>query len=96
MNGFPWIIIGIIVGLVLVGSLIVVAFKKRKKGKSQTINYRTFFILGISFLPLGIIFEISFFLSDTKVFLVLGLAVIAMGMSYIAIGLANRDKWESN
>jgi len=96
MNNLPWIIVGIIVGLILVGFLIVLAFKRRKEGKSQTINYRTFFILGISFLPLGIVYEISFFISGNTVFLTLGLAFIGMGLPYLAIGLTNRDKWESN
>lgn len=95
MNDFPWVIVGIIVGLVLVVILVVLAFKRRKEGKPQNVDYRTFFILGITFLPLGVLCEIAFFISDTHVFLVLGLAFIAMGISYVSIGLANRDKWKS-
>ena len=64
--------------------------------RSNNDLYRTFFILGIAFLPLGILYEIVFFISGTMVFLVLGLAFIAMGIPYLAIGLANRDKWEGN
>jgi len=45
---------------------------------------------------LGIIYEIVFFVSGTKVFLVLGIAFIGMGLSYIAIGLGNRDKWKKD
>ena len=97
MNEFPWVIVGIIVGLVLFGALGVLVVRRRKKGsKPQETNYRALFILGIAFIPVGIIYEIVFFVSGTKVFLVLGLAFVAMGLSYLAIGLANRDKWEKN
>ncbi|MFC1910497.1 hypothetical protein ACFLXC_04335 [Chloroflexota bacterium] len=96
MNGFPWIIIAILVGLILVGILVVVTLRRKREGKSKGTDYRAFFILGISFLPLGIIYEIVFFVSGTKVFLVLGIAFIGMGLSYIAIGLGNRDKWKKD
>ena len=90
MNGFPLVI----AGLILVGILIAITLKKKKEGKSGESNYRALFILGVTFFPLGIIYEIVFFMSDTTVFLVLGLAFIAMGTSYLAIGLGNRDKWK--
>ena len=94
MNTSPFVIIGIVVGLILVVILAVFALKKNKEGKSKGTDYRAFFILGISFLPLGIIYEIVFFVSGTKVFLVLGIAFIGIGLSYLAIGLGNRDKWK--
>jgi len=97
MNEFPWVTIGIIVGLILVVALIVLMLWKRKKeGKPKETNYRAFFILGITFLPAGIIYEVVFLLSGTTVFLILGLSFIAMGLSYLAIGLANKDKWKKN
>ncbi|HEX76453.1 MAG TPA: hypothetical protein G4O12_07765 [Dehalococcoidia bacterium] len=71
-----------------------IALKRKKEGNSRETNYRTLYILGITFSPLGIIYEIVYFVSGTKVFLVLGLAFIFMGLSYIAIGLGNRDKWK--
>jgi len=93
MDSIPWIIIGIILGLVVTGIGIVVVWKRRKEVKSQDTGYRALYILGLSFLPLGVIFEIIFFTSDTKVFLVLGFVFIALGLSYLSIGLANKDKW---
>ena len=97
MNEFPWVIVGIIVGLVVVGALVLWMLWRRKKGgKPQEPNYRAFLIMGIAFIPAGVIYEVVFFISGTKVFLVLGLAFIAMGLSYLAVGLANRDKWEKN
>lgn len=95
MNGFPWIIIGIAIGLILVGILVVVTLKRKREGKSKEIDYRAFFILGISFLALGIIYEIVLFASDKKVFLALGIAFIGVGISYIAIGLGSKDKWQN-
>jgi uncharacterized membrane protein HdeD (DUF308 family) len=68
--------------------------KRNGEGKSKETNYRVFYILGLIFLPLGITYEIIFFVSDTTVFLVLGLVFFAMGLSYIAIGLGNKDKWK--
>ena len=94
MNGFPLVIAGIIAGLILVVLLIAITFKRKREGKFKEINYKAFFILGITFLLLGIIYEIVFFASGTKVFLVLGIAFIGLVLSYIAIGLSNRDKWE--
>lgn len=93
MDGFPWIMIMIIVGLMLVGILVMVSLRRKKEGSSKGTGYRTIFILGITFLPLGIIYEIIFLVSDQKVFLVLGLSFIAMGLSYLAIGLGNKEKW---
>jgi len=94
VNDFPWVIVGIIVGLILVGILVAFALKRKKEGKSKGTGYRALFILGICFLPLGIIYEIVFFTSGTRVFLILGIAFTGMGLSYLAIGLGNRDKWK--
>ena len=96
MNNFPWIIVVIIIGLVLLGILVALIIKKRQQSKAQVNHYRTLFILGITFLPLGILYEIVFLVSGTTVFLVLGLAFVGMGLPYLVIGLANRDKWKSN
>ena len=94
MNTLPLVLIGIAVGLILIGILIAVTLKRKREGKSKEIDYRVLFILGISFAPLGLIYLITFFVSDKTVFLVLGLSIIAMGLSYLAIGLSNKDKWE--
>lgn len=94
MHNIPLIILGISVGLMLVGVLIIVAIRKKREGETRETNYRAFFILGVTFFPLGIIYEIVFFVSGTIVFLVLGLSFIAMGLPYLVIGLNNRDKWE--
>lgn len=94
MSGLPLIFLLVTIGLFLLGMLLAwAAWRKKKEGKQQAPDYRSLFILGATFLSLGIIYEVVFFVSDVKVFLVLGLAFMAMGLSYLTIGLANRSKW---
>ncbi len=84
-----WILISaLIVGfsIVIVLILILVVFKKKKEGKIGEPNYQVFFNLGLLWIPIGIVFMIT-------INFVLGIAFMGLGMSYIAIGLANRDKW---
>lgn len=67
---------------------IIVAFvvlKKRKEGKLKETNYQAFFLMGICFLGLGIVFTTTI----NPGFL--GFA--GLGLIYMIIGLANRDKW---
>ncbi len=85
-----WILISalILVVLVIVGLLLtLVLLKKKKEGKIEETNYQIFFIIGISWIPIGIVFMIT-------INLVIGITFMSMGVVYLAIGLANRDKWE--
>jgi hypothetical protein len=83
------ILISILIGFiaVLIG---VIAFyiqkKNQKEGITREVDYRAFFIMGISFLPLGIIFTAAI----SPAFI----GFIGIGACYMAIGLANRDKWK--
>ena len=52
-------------------------------------NYEVFFILGIFFLPMGIVLMITI---DNPAFI----GITGMGLIYMVIGLANRDKWKKN
>lgn len=72
----------LIVGIVT----LLILLKKRKERKMEEPDYRAFFIMGISFLPLGIILSV--------VVSVGLLAIAALGLIYIIIGLTNRDKWK--
>ena len=85
-----WILISIflIAILVIIGiALILVYRKKNKEGSFKEPDYRAFFIIGISFLPLGIVF--------TSTISPAFIGFLAIGICYIAIGLANRDKWKN-
>ena len=84
-----YIFIGIISILVIIGIIIALIFyKKKKEIKKEEINYQAFFHLGFVWIPVGVVFMIT-------VNPALGMAFLALGVSYIAIGLANRDKWKN-
>ena len=85
-----WILISALIFaalVVIVLILIFVVFKKKKEGKMVEPNYRVFFIIGMTWIPIGSVFMIT-------INLVMGIAFMSLGITYIAIGLANRDKWE--
>lgn len=85
-----WILISAIIMailIVVVLLLTIVLFKKKKEGKIKEPNYQVFFIIGIAWVPIGIVFMVT-------INFVIGIAFMGLGASYIAIGLANRDKWE--
>jgi hypothetical protein len=84
-----WILIAIFLGIIAIIIGVIVFFMMRnnqKEGATRETEYRAFFIIGISFLPMGIIF--------TSVISPAFISFIAIGGCYIAIGLANRDKWK--
>ena len=87
-----WILISalIVAALVVIGVILtLVVFKKKKEGKMREPNYKVFYILGIIWIPIGIVFMVT-------INRVLGVAFMGMGITYMMIGLANRDKWEKN
>jgi hypothetical protein len=87
MVEFPLIMISIAMIILLIGVIVAVyVYKKRKHGIIEKSNYQAFFIMGISFLAMGIIFTSSI----NPGFI----GFIALGIIYMTIGLANRDKWE--
>lgn len=45
-------------------------------------DYRTYFIVGISFIPIGIATD--------------NMAFTALGIIFMIIGLTNRNKWQEN
>jgi hypothetical protein len=61
-------------------------FKKKKEGKMGEPNYQSFFNNGMLWIPVGVVFMIA-------INPAIGIVFIAMGTTYLAIGLANRDKW---
>jgi len=84
-----WILITILLGLiaVIVGVIVLyVMQKKKKEGVYEDPDYRAFFIMGICFLPMGIIFTTTVNIGF--------MGITALGIIYMVIGLSNRDKWE--
>ncbi len=73
--------IAIILAIVLVLS-IVVFYVVRNRGIETRVNdYRTFFIMGVAFIPIGIA-------TDNYAFSIIGLV-------FIILGATNRDKWRN-
>lgn len=80
----PWILISIVVAVVIL-AILAILFLKRK-GWNREVDYRSYFNMGIIWLPLGIVFYLIF---ES----IIGLWFLFMGIVYLAIGLKNRDKW---
>jgi len=80
------ILIPIIILLLIV--IIGIVAIKNSKGKKQEMDYKTFYIIGISWLPLGIVFTAS----DMPI----GIPFFAMGLVFLSLGLAHRDKWQDS
>ena len=77
------LIIALIVGIIFT----IFVLKKKKEGTYKEPDYRAFLIMGICFLPMGIIFTTTV----NPGFI----GFIGLGIVYMAIGLANRDKWKT-
>lgn len=76
----PWILISLVpAGIILI--LLAVFLIKHRRNIVKP-DYYVFFIMGIIWLPMGIIFDNYFF--------------SIIGLVFMTIGLANRDKWKSN
>jgi len=80
----PWILIA--VGLAAIVLAIIGILIYKKKGWKRTVDYRSYFSIGIVWLPLGIVFYVIF--ENT-----VGFMFSLLGLAYLAIGLKNREKW---
>ena len=78
MNNY--LILSILIGIAVLAILFALIFIYRNKGQRIEPDYRVFFILGITWLPLGIA-------TDNPGFL-------GLGAVFMVIGLANRSKWK--
>jgi len=88
------IIVLVVLGvLVATGLALLVLFLRRgRAGGEGEPNYRAIFIIGLSQISIGSSFTVIYTASDLPPFL--GLPLLGMGLTYVAIGLANRDKWK--
>lgn len=71
-----------VIGFIII-CLLVVLFIQFKKGKCKP-NYRLFFILGTTWVSIGVVFYIT-----TR-----NVGFFVMGLIFIILGLVNKDKWE--
>lgn len=89
MDTWPVIILMLLLGFVLVGVLVtIVVIRRRRGGEEPEVNYAAFFVMGLSFLPMGALF--SFFINPGFI------GIMGLGAFYIVFGLLNKDKWKSS
>ena len=80
----------IVILLIFIFVLILTAIWIKKKSKVEQfkeVDYRAFFIMGLSFLPLGIV--LTFVVGNPGF-----IGFIGLGVFYMVFGLANKDKWK--
>ena len=81
MNNY--LVLALIIGvgvLTVLLALIASYIMKKERGQRREPDYRAFFILGISFLPIGIATENP--------------GLWGVGVVFMVLGLANRGKWK--
>ena len=76
-----------ILGFIILGITVIIIKRNKKISNQEETNYLTFFILGITFLPMGIVMSIT--IENPGFF-----GIAGMGAVFLIIGLANRKKWE--
>jgi len=79
---------------VVTGIIALFIVRKRKREEKPQVDYRTFFILGTTWVPFSIILMIVSFILQIPFYI--GFPLFALGLIYLIIGLANRDKWQQN
>ena len=88
-DGLPWILISVLALLVLGVAAVALLYKKR--GQKQKTDYYAFFWMGLVWTVFGAAMTVfDFFMGydyTTTFFL-------PMGVVFLALGLANRDKWK--
>lgn len=78
-------LVAIAVVAILIGFFV---WKRRGIPRKQETDYRAFYIMGWSFLPLGLIMSVTV----SPGFM----GITALGIIYMAIGAKNKDKWREN
>jgi len=82
MNNWP--VLALLIGvaiLAVLAAMIAIYMRSKNRDKQAETDYRVFFILGISFLPIGIA-------TDNP-------GLWGMGAIFLILGLANRNKWKA-
>ena len=84
----PWILIAIGLLIILIGVGFVIILKSSKKKRPT--DYYNFFIMGLTWFPLGIVFMTT--IEDNSV----GSFFFILGLVYMAIGLSHKKEWKKN
>ena len=85
----------LLVILVTIGIILVRVIRKRKDADRYIgINFHTFYVMGIIFIPVGVISMIISSRLGMPFFI--GMPFLTMGITYLIIGLLNKDKWQKS
>ena len=84
----------ILVVALVTGILAVLMVRKKKREGKQIVNYRVFFLLGITWVPFSIVLMVVSFILQIPFYI--GFPLFALGLAYLVIGLKNRDTWKIN
>ncbi len=79
---------------VVTGILAALMVRKRKKEGKPQADYRTFFIIGVIWVPFSIVLMVVSFILQISFYM--GFPLLVLGLVYLIIGLKNRDKWKKN
>lgn len=92
MDNIAWILvaIGAVVGIVL--AILVLRAPRLRLEPAPDTDYRTFFLVGVIMLVLGIGLGIAL-LTVLEASWVIAMPLTSIGVVFIAIGAGNRDKW---
>jgi len=89
-----WILATLILIAILGLVMLYFTLKKRKEGKYQEPDYRTFFYIGLIWFPMGVIIMfLGWFIEGIPI--TLGSFFFIIGLTYFIIGYTNKNKWKS-
>ncbi len=85
----------VILAVAVVTGILAVLIVRKKKGEGkQIVNYRTFFILGIIWVPFSIVLMFVSFMLQIPFYI--GFPLFVVGLVYLILGLVNRATWKKN
>jgi dolichyl-phosphate-mannose--protein O-mannosyl transferase len=90
MNAIPWILVTILILAVLLGAVLLLIVRSKQP---RRVNYRSYFVMGIVWIPTGVVLSLLPWLLHGEDISFIGLFFVTVGLAYTAIGLINRDKW---
>lgn len=79
--------LSVLIGLVVLSLLLIFVFYVARKKEHRIPDYRGWFIMGIIWVPAGIVLMLLEGLTS------MGVMFLLMGAVFAILGLANRDKW---
>ena len=82
----------LLMGIAVTILVLAILRKGKRERKAEETDYKTFFIMGIAFLPTGFAMMMVYFLAETP--FEIGLPLFALGLICLIVGLVNRDKWK--